>query len=85
MRERILKFINNDKQYPILAGIASGLYSIFYYYYANFTQVNSWEQFAFFVGFFLIFPIVLFYLVHTIFVWSKYKTNNICCYNSCST
>jgi len=67
MRERILKFINNDKQYPILAGIASGLYSIFYYYHNNFTQVNSWEQFAFFVVFFLIFPVVLFYLVYTFF------------------
>jgi len=67
MREKIIKFMNNNKQYPVIAGIASGLYSILYYYSTNFTLINSWEQFTFFIVFFLIFPIVLFYLVYTFF------------------
>lgn len=63
MRQKIIQFVNNNKQYPIITGIASGLYPMLYYYNANFTYVNSITQFLFCLLTFIIIPIVGFYSI----------------------
>jgi hypothetical protein len=63
MREKIYRFLSNHKDYPILLGIASGLYPFIYLYDKNFLLVNSWSQFIFFVMTFLLVPVVCFLLV----------------------
>ncbi|TYB74513.1 hypothetical protein ES677_03815 [Bizionia gelidisalsuginis] len=59
-------FIDSEKQYPLLAAFASGLYPLLYYYNANFTLINSWSQFAFFISLFLILPMVVFYVAYVV-------------------
>lgn len=63
---RIHKIINSDKPIPILAGLASGLYPILFYYSNNFSLINSWEHFYFFVLVFLVLPMVGFYLANKV-------------------
>ena len=71
LRIRFRVFIETNKQYPVLIAFASGLYPLLYYYNANFTLLNSWSQFVFFVTFFLVLPTVVFYLIH--YIISKIK------------
>lgn len=63
MRQKIIQFVNNKKQYPIITGVASGLYPMLYYYNSNFTYINSLEQFLFCLLTFLVIPIVGFYII----------------------
>ncbi|MFL0352235.1 hypothetical protein [Xanthomarina sp. GH4-25] len=56
MRSGIMSFISNDKEYPIIAAVSAGLYPLLYYYNSNFTLVNSWSQFLFFVITYLLIP-----------------------------
>ena len=67
LREHVIQFINNKKQYPIIAAIASGLYPLLYYYNANFTLVNSWSQFRFFILWFLFIPCIVFFVSNNTF------------------
>jgi len=67
LREQVIRFINSKKQYPIIAAIASGLYPLLYYYNANFTLVNSWSQFRFFILGFLLIPCIVFFVSNNIF------------------
>ncbi|MEM7086138.1 MAG: hypothetical protein AAF489_08155 [Bacteroidota bacterium] len=56
-------FVKNQKR-PVIAALAAGLYPLFFYYTNNFSLVNSWRHFAFFVSLFLILPITVFVMVH---------------------
>lgn len=60
LRDRIIAFTKSDRDTPIVAAVAAGLYPLLFYYYSNFTLLNSWEQFTFFVVYFLIIPILVF-------------------------
>ncbi|OMP30226.1 sulfatase-like hydrolase/transferase [Mangrovimonas sp. DI 80] len=66
LRERLVEFTTNDKQYPILSALGAGLYPLIYYYNNNFSLVNSWGQFVLFVLWFLVVPIVVFQIVSVI-------------------
>ncbi|MBP93353.1 MAG: hypothetical protein CMC55_04470 [Flavobacteriaceae bacterium] len=59
-REDIIEFTKSSKQSPVLAAIAAGLYPLLYYYNANFTLLNSWEQVLFFSVYFIVAPIFVF-------------------------
>ncbi|WP_054851770.1 sulfatase-like hydrolase/transferase [Olleya sp. ITB9] len=59
MKKRILKFVNSEADYPVITGLASGLYPMFYYYNSNFTQVNSFYQFFFFLLVYLVIPVIV--------------------------
>ncbi len=61
------KFLKNDKSYPLLTGLATGLYPLIFYYTNNFTLINSLKHLAYFVGLFIIFPIGLFFLLDMLF------------------
>lgn len=77
LRVRFKAFIETDNNYPILIALSSGLYPLFNYYNGNFTLLNSWSQFAFFVMIFLVCPTVVFYLIHYIIykieIFKKYS------------
>nr|WP_321224843.1 sulfatase-like hydrolase/transferase [uncultured Psychroserpens sp.] len=70
-----MKFINSNKSYALLAGFASGCYALLYLYDRNFTLVNSWSQFLFFLLCFCIAPAVITFILHWIFKnTSSFKT-----------
>ncbi|MEZ4859142.1 MAG: sulfatase-like hydrolase/transferase [Flavobacteriaceae bacterium] len=62
----ISNFVNSNKDFPVIAAIAAGLYPILFYYSNNYPLVNSWDHFLFFMGSFLLLPIVLFVGAHKI-------------------
>ncbi|GAL66244.1 hypothetical protein [Jejuia pallidilutea] len=66
LRSQILTFLESEKEYPVIAAFASGLYPLLYYYNSNFTLVNSWEQLGFFVFCYILLPVVVFYLINTL-------------------
>lgn len=60
-------FLSNNKQYPVLAAIAAGLYPVLFYFTNNYTIVNTWGHVVFFSFIFLALPIVLFVLLNYFF------------------
>ncbi len=66
-------WLKDDSEYPLLAGVATGLYPFISYYTHNFQLVNSWEHFLFFLGMFVIFPALLFWALYKISKWSWLK------------
>lgn len=64
LRDRIIKFTKSENDTPVITAIAAGLYPLLFYYYSNFTLLNSWKQFAFFIIYFLVIPIVVFKIAH---------------------
>jgi len=67
LRNSILKFVNSDKQYPILAAIASGLYPLIYYFAKNYNFVNSLQHVFFFITVFIGIPLITFFIIDKIF------------------
>ena len=61
IRERLLAFIESDKDVPLLAGLSVGFYVILFYYSRNFALAYSWHQFLFFAGYFAVLPTVSFF------------------------
>ena len=61
MTQRIQDFINDSKEYPILAGFASGLPALLYLYDRNFNLVNSGIQFVSLTLIFLVIPAICFW------------------------
>ena len=64
LRLKVIAFIDSKKDMPFLAGFAAGLYPLLYYYNTNFTLVNSWSQFLYFVVMYLLLPSVVFFLFY---------------------
>tara|TARA_R110002124_G_scaffold3116_2_gene21333 strand:- start:61188 stop:62678 length:1491 start_codon:yes stop_codon:yes gene_type:complete len=60
-------FLTNNKEYPIVAAIAAGLYPFFFYYSNNYALVNSREHLMYFVFSFLLVPILGFVLGYRLF------------------
>lgn len=67
MRQAIIKFINSNKDYGLIAGFSSGFYALLYLYDKNFTLVNSLNQFLFFLLCFCIVPALVIYLTFRLF------------------
>jgi hypothetical protein len=65
-QNRLQKFISNGKSYPILTAISAGLYPVLFYYKSNYTLVNSWGHFGYFMLMFLLLPIIIFVIAHRI-------------------
>lgn len=72
------KFLSNNKQYPVLAAVAAGLYPILFYFSNNYTLVNTWSHIWYFIFYFICIPIVLFVIANRISKipllskWQKY-------------
>ncbi len=62
-KERILEtFLKSNNASPLLAAIAAGLYPIFFYYSSNYSLVNSWGHFGYFLLMFIGIPFIVFLL-----------------------
>lgn len=59
-------FLTNDKHYPILYGLAAGLYPTLFYFTNNYTLINTWSHVAYFSFVFISIPIVTFFIAHRI-------------------
>jgi hypothetical protein len=66
-------FLNDQKEYPVLAAVAAGLYPTLFYFSTNYGLINSWGHVGFFVLFFLFIPMVVFFLFHKLTQYSKFK------------
>ena len=62
----IRRFLANTKSYPILAAIAAGLYPMMFYYSNNYTLVSTWGHLRYFALYYLLLPVVGFYILHRI-------------------
>ena len=70
-------FLRNNKSYPVLAAVAAGLYPLLFYYSRNFTLIDSWAHFGFFIGVFLLLPMLVFWVIDFFLIkfpskWSKF-------------
>ncbi len=63
-KNRLQRFLSSDKQFPVLAALAAGLYPVFFYYTNNYALVKSWSHFWYFVLVFLVIPVVAFFIAH---------------------
>lgn len=54
----IHRFVRSPKPFPALAGLAGGLYPLFFYYTRNFTLVNSWGHLWYFLAMFIVVPVI---------------------------
>lgn len=66
IRQKIIQFTESQDEIPIISALASGIYPLCYYYFSNFTLLNSWSQFLYCVFVFLIVPVIVFKLAHII-------------------
>ena len=77
IREKVNQFLESDKEVPVLAAITSGLYPLLYCYDKNFSLLNSWEQLVFYIGLYLVFPVLVFlsssYIIKKLKLFSRYK------------
>ncbi len=67
LRDGIIKFAQKNKTSPTICAIASGMFPLAFYYYRNFTLINSWSQFLFFIFYFLLIPILVFEVINFMF------------------
>lgn len=61
--KKSIPFLDRAETNPILIGFLAGLYPLFFYYSRNFQMSNSWEQLFFFIGLFLLVPVLVFSIV----------------------
>lgn len=54
------KFLNNQKEYPVLAAVSAGLYPLIHYFSNNISLANTWGHLKFFMTFYLLVPIMVF-------------------------
>ena len=71
-------FLKSERQYPILYGLAAGLYPVLFYFSNNYSLINSVSHFWYFLIVFLLIPMVGFYVANQVFKlpklqkWKKY-------------
>ncbi|WCO00842.1 alkaline phosphatase family protein [Psychroserpens ponticola] len=59
MREKINRFINSTKDFPVISALAAGFFPLIHYYSFNLTLADSQIQLVFLVSFFLILPVIM--------------------------
>lgn len=59
-------FFKDNQYFPIIAGVAAGLYPLLFYYTNNYKMINSWGHLGYFLSVFIVAPVVVFFLVHKI-------------------
>jgi hypothetical protein len=74
IKEKFNFFLNNSKDYPVLAGFSIGFYAFVFYFSNNFDLVNSWQQTLVFLLNFIIFPTVLVFGIFKIIQKSKFSS-----------
>lgn len=59
MLDRIRNYIRSDRHLPVVTGFLPGAYALSYLYLKNFTLVDSWPQFLFFIAVFILAPVLV--------------------------
>jgi hypothetical protein len=59
-------FSEENKWFPVLVGVAAGLYPLLFYYTNNYKMINSWGHLGYFVSVFILLPVVVFFIAHKI-------------------
>jgi len=72
VKEKFNHFLNNSKDYPILAGFSVGFYAMVFYFSNNFDLVNSWEQILFFLLYYIGASVAVLFSISKIIQKSKY-------------
>lgn len=73
IREKLLAFIESDKDVPLLAGFSVGFYMMLFYYSKNFALANSLEQFMFFSGYYILIPVLVLFTGYKIVRLTKFS------------
>jgi len=71
-RKKCTDFVNNNQQYPLLAGVSVGIYMILFYY-SNNLELFSWLQFFSFLVYYIVFPAVSIVAVASVLNVDKLK------------
>lgn len=74
IKEKFNFFLNNAKDYPILAGFSFGFYAFVFYFSNNFDLVNSWQQTLFFLINFIVIPTAIVFLIFKIIQKTKFSS-----------
>ena len=74
IKEKFNVFLNNSKEYPILAGFSVGFYAFVFYFSNNFDLVNSWQQTLVFLLNFIVFPTAIVFGIFKIIQKSKFSS-----------
>ena len=72
IKESFNDFLNNSKDYPILAGFSVGFYGMVFYFSNNFDLVNSWKQTLFFFFNYIVFSVAIFFILSKIIQKTKW-------------
>lgn len=67
-------FLNNSKDYPVLAGFSIGFYAFVFYFSNNFDLVNSWQQTLVFLLNFIVFSTVIVFVFFKIIQKTKFSS-----------
>ncbi len=57
----LTRFLQSSRTFPVLTAVAAGLYPLLFYASNNYTLVNSGKHLLYFLGVFLVAPMVLFF------------------------
>jgi hypothetical protein len=60
------RFLKSDKEVPVLAAVAAGLYPVFFYFSNNYTLVNTWDHVGYFALMFIGIPVVIFVILNRV-------------------
>jgi hypothetical protein len=74
IKEKLNAFLNNSKDYPILAGFSVGFYAFVFYFSNNFDLVNSWQQTLVFLLNFIVFPTAIVFGIFKIIQKTKFSS-----------
>lgn len=64
VKKRVVNTIFNIENYPLLIGLAAGLFPMLHYYNHNLTMANTWRQFASFIGIYILLPIGIVFFIN---------------------
>lgn len=67
IKDKIIIFFNNSKDYPFLVGFFSGFYPLVFFYSNNYESINSLKHFIFFVFLFLLLPSIVAFVLYKVF------------------
>lgn len=67
IREKLLAFVESDKDMPLLAGFVIGIYPFLFFYSNNYPSVNTWQHFAVFFCLYVGLPVIITVSLYAIF------------------
>jgi len=62
VRQKIMAFIESDKDVPLLAGFSVGFYMLLFYYSKNFALANSFHQILALSAYYVVMPVLVFFI-----------------------